>query len=138
MIKPYGGVSGYHRRLGGADTGFERFDEATRIDLPNGAYKGDWTMTDASGRPMRDRNGNLLRKRSTFFPDDWTQADVDAAVAEAWQHAKQEGELTSSGFIGIGGGHVIRGWFKDGRIITAHPDYDEWGLEVPQRKWTLG
>ncbi len=100
------------------------------MDLPNGAYTGDWYMTDGNGNPLYNNQGQALTKPSTFWPDHWSNADIEAAIAEAWHHARMPGNdgVSTQGFAGVGGGHWVQVWLRDGKVITAYPNYGPWGL----------
>ncbi len=85
-------------------------------------------MVDESGDPLRKPNGNPLNlKWSTFWPDDWTLADVESAVAEAYHDARFTlNGLDGKRFFGFAGPIPVEGWLDDsGRIVTAYPFYPE-------------
>jgi len=127
LIRPDGkSLVGYHRRPGGEDHGPEVFDESTRVDLPAGCYSGRWRMTDTDGGVVTKPNGNDLSKLSTFWPDDMTMADIDAATAEAYDHAVANGTADADGFRGIGAGHPVQAYFDgEGRIVTSFIKHNE-------------
>jgi hypothetical protein len=107
---------GFHARPGGTDPVGAR---VTRIvDGPNhaGVYVADVEI--------RNRGGRWLKKRSTFYPDRLSRAEVLAAILHAWNDRQEEsGNL----FRGPSGeGFTIEGrTLDDGAINTAYPLFDE-------------
>jgi hypothetical protein len=121
---------GYHSRPGGVDSGQEAFDESTRSDLPGGCYAGRWSMTDADGNAIKKPNGADLNKFSTFWPDNMSSEDRDAATAEAYDDAVENGTLDAWGFSGVGAGIHVRGWFDAaGKVTTSYPDVNRYEQE---------
>ncbi len=75
--------SGYHYRPGGEDFPDRRLVPGSEVTYPNGVYKAEPEFFDATLNPpagaWKPKAGNS--GVSTFFPDDWTPAQVDNAVS---------------------------------------------------------
>ncbi|MEU4367719.1 EndoU domain-containing protein [Micromonospora chersina] len=82
--------SGYHYRPGGEDFPGRRLKPGTTLrDPATGAYRAEPEFFDPTLNPphgaWKPKAGN--GGRSSFFPDDWTPAQVDSAIAGAFQNA---------------------------------------------------
>jgi hypothetical protein len=78
--------SGYHYRPGGRDWPGRRLVPGTKqIDPATGAYKAKPQFYDPHKVPpgWKGKAGN--GGYSSFFPDHWTPAQVDAAIGEAFK-----------------------------------------------------
>lgn len=112
---------GYHYRPGGQDFPDRRIvpGSINRPD-PNGPYEARPEFLDRSTNPPRwvpkAGNGGV----STFFPDHWTPAQVDAAIPTAFKNARRipntnmwEGEYK---------GVKIQGWYdNNGNLGNGWP-----------------
>jgi hypothetical protein len=75
------GVTGFHSRPGGIDPPGVSVTDIIR--RPDKTYTGKVTYTDAAGvKVAKSGNGG----RSTFFPDDWDHARVEAEILGAWNN----------------------------------------------------
>ncbi|MDR7278978.1 EndoU domain-containing protein [Catenuloplanes atrovinosus] len=116
--KPKG--SGYHYRPGGRDYEGRRLIPGTRVDHPSGVYQAEPEFFDSTLDPPHGRwkpkagNGGV----SSFFPDHWTPAQVDNAVAGAFKNATRVDAdtwrgtykgMTIEGFYN-GSGGFTHGW----------------------------
>ncbi|MGC4893710.1 EndoU domain-containing protein [Micromonospora sp. DT31] len=105
--------SGYHYRPGGQDFPGRRLQPGTVVKDPRtGAYTGkpeffDPTMNPPHGawKPKKGNGGE-----SSFFPDDWTPAQVDNAITGAFQNAKPV--PGTSMWRGTHKGLVIEGFYN--------------------------
>jgi hypothetical protein len=112
--------SGYHYRPGGQDYEGRRLKPGTRNDYPNGMYEAepeffDETLDPPDGR-WKPKAGN--DGVASFFPDHWTPAQVDNAVAGAFKDASPTvgnlwrgtyNGMTIEGFYNPSGGFT-HGW----------------------------
>lgn len=82
-------ASGYHYRPGGQDFPDRRIVPGTKVTDPKtGAYRArpefyDRSMNPPQWKPKAGPNGG----ESSFFPDHWTPAQVDAAIPGAFRNA---------------------------------------------------
>ena len=65
---------------------------------------------------------------STFFPDNWTPAQIEAAIQRAYANRTLPpggaGSPSAYQFQGDGGhGFEIKGYYDNGVITTAYPVY---------------
>lgn len=106
---------GFHSRPGGKDPSGARVVRI--VEGPNraGVYVADVEIRNASGR--------WLKKRSTFYPDRLSRAEVVEAVLHAW---KERERGRNNPFRGPSGeGFEIEGRPLDGGDInTAYPLFD--------------
>lgn len=112
-INRKGKPTGFHSRPGGKNPSGARVVRI--VDGPNrqGVYIAEVEVRAGSGR--------WLKKRSTFFPDRLSRAQVIAAILHAYKN-RTSGE--SEQFRGPSGlGFTIQGWTLRGDINTAHPIY---------------
>ncbi len=101
----------------------EIFDESSRVDYAGGTYGGFWSMKER-GHLVTRPDGGVIRKWSSFWPGDWKRKHIEAATAEAWQHAKMNGRVDTYGFTGIGAGFRVRAWLDmQGMIAVAYPSF---------------
>lgn len=109
QINRRGKPVGFHARPGGVDPEGARLVRV--IDGPNrlGVYVAKVEIRAASGR--------WLAKTSTFYPDDFSEADVVAAILAAFE--RSDGGEKWRGDSGRG--FTIEGYFQNGRINTAFP-----------------
>ncbi|WP_245923413.1 EndoU domain-containing protein [Paractinoplanes atraurantiacus] len=81
--------SGYHYRPGGEDFPDRRLVPGSEVTYPNGVYEAEPEFFDPTMNPPagawkpKAGNGGV----STFFPNDWTPAQVDNAVAGAFKNS---------------------------------------------------
>ena len=66
---------------------------------------------------IRASSGRWLEKTSTFYPDDFSEADVVAAILAAFE--RSDGGEKWRGDSGKG--FTIEGYFQNRRINTAYP-----------------
>ncbi|MGH3390211.1 MAG: EndoU domain-containing protein [Actinomadura sp.] len=114
--------SGYHYRPGGQDFPDRRLVPGTKVvDPKTGAYRAEPEFFDSTLNPpngaWKPKAGN--GGESSFFPDNWTPAQVDAAIPGAFRNAtpvpgtnKWQGDyngLTVEGFYNSSGGFT-HGW----------------------------
>jgi Bacterial EndoU nuclease len=102
---------GFHARPGGRNPAGARVVRI--VDRPNrqGVYTAEVEIRGGEGR--------WLRKRSTFYPDRMSRADVIAAILNAY---KRRSTGRAEQFRGPSGqGFTIEGWYQNGRINTAYP-----------------
>ncbi len=100
----------------------------TVIVARNGCYEARWTWTDEAGQAVLNGDGTTKRKWSTFFPDRWSDADVETAIAEAFDHASARGlPAGDHRFQGTVDGVTIEGWFDPvtHEITTAYPKWPQ-------------
>lgn len=105
---------GFHSRPGGRNPSGARVVRV--VDRPNrqGVYTAEVEI--------RTRDGQWLRKRSTFFPDRLSRDEVVMAILNAW---RQRSTGRSEQFRGPSGlGFTIEGWHQNGRINTAYPIFN--------------
>lgn len=119
--------SGYHYRPGGRDFPGRRIKPGTITRDPRtGAYTAkpeyfDPTINPPTGawKPKGGNNGT-----SSFFPDHWTPAEVDAAIPGAFRNAVRQPDGT---WIGSYRGVTIQGYydgpngFKHGWPVVRTP-----------------
>jgi hypothetical protein len=119
-------VKGFHFRPGGVEDGREHVLEETRIDHENGVYEAYWVMLGDDGQPLRTPSGKVLGKRSTFWPDHWTEYDISNATAEAYIAARRLGP-TADVIVGHGGGLRVKMFLhrERGTITSCFPYYDD-------------
>jgi len=114
--------TGYHYRPGGQDFPGRRLQPGSIVKDPKtGAYRAkpeffDSTLNPPHGawKPKKGPNGE-----SSFFPDDWTPAQVDNAISGAFQNATpvpgtnlwrgKHKDLVIEGFYN-GSGGFTHGW----------------------------
>jgi hypothetical protein len=103
--------SGYHYRPGGQDFPGRRLRPGTVTrDTRTGVYRARPEFWDPSYPPSggwRPKAGN--QGYSTFFPDHWTPAQVDAAVPGAFRNAVPVG---GNRWRGTYGGVTIEGFYN--------------------------
>jgi len=110
--------SGYHYRPGGQDFPGRRIVPGSVVrDTRTGAYRARPEYFDATTGAWKPKGGNA--GVSSFFPDHWTPAQVDAAIPGAFNHATrvpgtnmwrgQYGGLTIEGYYNPTGGFT-HGW----------------------------
>ena len=113
--------SGYHYRPGGNDFPDRRVVPGSENrPTPRGAYEARPEYLDRNVNPPqwvpKAGNGGV----STFFPDHWTPAQVDAAVPEAFSRASAV--PGTSLWEGTYRGVTIRGWTRpDGSLGNGWP-----------------
>ncbi|MDR7276115.1 hypothetical protein J2S41_002893 [Catenuloplanes atrovinosus] len=118
---------GYHYRPGGRDFPDRRIDPASIIrPTPNGPYKAKPQILDRSVNPPVWRSKSGFGGYSTFFPDHWTPAQVDAAVPDAFARSSAVPPPYPGGpdpglWRGSHRGVTIEGWYQrdqNGNILT--------------------
>lgn len=107
---------GYHALAGERTPGEAEIVERRPAAGPDAPYEAQiCVQPDEGGRPRC--------KRSTLFPDDWSQDEVVAAILQAWRDRTR---LSRAGqWCGPSGrGFTVAGWLLPGReaINTAYPD----------------
>jgi hypothetical protein len=109
--------TGYHYRPGGQDFPGRRLVPGTKVTYPNGLYRAEPEFFDPTLNPpagaWKPKAGN--RGVSTFFPDDWTPAQVDNAVAGAFKNSTPVSEDV---WIGTYNGITIRGFYNQSGGFT--------------------
>lgn len=102
---------GYHSRPGGRDPAGARV--ARVVQGPNrlGVY--------VAQVEIRDRDGEWLRKVSTFYPDAMSRREVVRAILHAYERRTTGGAEKFRGPSGKG--FTIEGYYQNGRINTAWP-----------------
>lgn len=102
---------GFHARPGGRNPANARV--ARVLEGPNrfGVY--------VAAVEVRDRRGDWLDKRSTFYPDRMSREQVVAAILNAWRRRTTGRAEKFRGPSGLG--FTIEGWHQNGRINTAYP-----------------
>ena len=109
-----GRASGWHHRPGGVDPPGAKFLRETRRDHRTGVYEGRVAMQDRRTGEWREK-----RDRSTFFPDDWTPAQVDNAITRGFREGARldpnTGTWTST-FRGIS----LRGYYDPATGALQH------------------
>jgi uncharacterized protein RhaS with RHS repeats len=118
-MKGNGKTVGYHHREGGVDNHGWRTTKKTPPDA-NGVYRG--TVT---GRDWNGNNWVEKRAKSTFFPDDWSQAKVQHGVERAFKETKNINPETGE-WMGVYRGVKISGFYdpETGALKTAFPIYE--------------
>lgn len=112
-INRKGRPTGFHSRPGGKNPSGARVVRV--VDGPNrhGVYVAEVEVRNGSGR--------WLKKRSTFFPDKMSRAQVIQAILHAYRN-RTSGQ--SEQFRGPSGlGFTVEGWTLRGDINTAYPIY---------------
>lgn len=111
-----GRTSGYHHRPGGRDRHGWRTTNKSQPDA-NGIYEGTVTRRDWDGNTWVEK-----RHTSTFFPDDWSEAQVRHGVERAFTETKNIDPNTGQWF-GTHRGIRIEGWYDPatGALKTAYP-----------------
>jgi len=108
--------TGYHYRPGGQDFPDRRIvPGSVNRPTPDGPYSARPEYFDHGGNPPgwvpKSGNGGV----STFFPDHWTPAQVDAAIPTAFQNARPiPGTSRWEGFYR---GVRIEGWYGPGQSL---------------------
>jgi hypothetical protein len=105
--------SGYHYRPGGQDFPDRRIVPGSEYrPTPNGPYTARPQYLDRSTNPPTwvPKSGN--QGVSTFFPDHWTPAQVDAAIPTAFQNATPI--PGTNRWEGMYRGVRIEGWYAPG------------------------
>ncbi|MFI7574362.1 EndoU domain-containing protein [Micromonospora sp. NPDC049497] len=74
-----GRASGWHHRPGGIDPPGAKVIKVIRRDRRTGVYNARVAMQNRRTGEWREKRG-----ASTFFPDDWTPAQVDNAITRAY------------------------------------------------------
>ena len=102
---------GFHSRPGGRNPPNARVSRV--LEGPNrlGVY--------VAAVEIRDRQGDWLDKRSTFYPDRMSREQVVAAILHAWRRRTTGRAEKFRGPSGLG--FTIEGWYQNGRINTAYP-----------------
>ncbi|WGO96915.1 choice-of-anchor A family protein [Saccharophagus degradans] len=119
-ISSGGRITGYHHRFGNSDSGPLRLVEVTARGRgaqggQGGVYEGIVEFVDAQGRAHR--------KRSTFFPNNWStqrvMSEIDSAMLAAMSRSggSLSGTVQGKSASGIDIEMVING----GRLVTAYP-----------------
>jgi hypothetical protein len=109
--------SGYHYRPGGEDFPGRRLVPGSRVTYPNGVYKAEPEFFDPTLNPPvgvwkpKAGNGGV----STFFPDGWTPAQVDNAVAGAFKNSTQ---VSGNKWIGTYNGVTVEGYYNQSGGFT--------------------
>jgi len=109
--------SGYHYRPGGEDFPDRRIVPGSKVTYPNGVYKAKPEFFDPTLNPPagawkpKSGNGGV----STFFPDDWTPAQVDNAVSGAFKNSTP---LPGNMWAGTYNGVTIRGFYNQSGGFT--------------------
>ncbi|MDP9794342.1 hypothetical protein J2S43_002854 [Catenuloplanes nepalensis] len=133
-------VVGYHYRPGGRDFPDRRVVPGS-INRPTagGPYEAKPQILDRSVNPPVWRNKTSNGGYSTFFPDHWTPAQVDAAIPGAFARSTPVPAGTPGGTPALWRGEYrgvqIEGWYlKDanGHFVT-----DSAGNKVPGNGWPL-
>ncbi|MEV6873947.1 EndoU domain-containing protein [Amycolatopsis sp. NPDC051128] len=122
-------ISGYHFRPGGEDLGDFRLKEVTLPPDKNGVYQAvvEGTLED----------GSIAKKTSTFFPDNWSKAEVKDAVLQAFEHREpvlnKLGEVLPNKWQGVYNGVTVEGLFKQGSGATfSSATLDDVGTAYPK------
>jgi len=109
---PYG--SGYHYRPGGQDFPDRRIVPGSiNRPTPNGPYTARPEYRDPVTGRWVPKSGN--QGVSTFFPDHWTPAQVDAAIPEAFRNARPIPNTNM--WEGTYKGVRIEGWYGPGQTL---------------------
>ena len=105
--------SGYHYRPGGQDFPDRRIVPGSEYrPTPNGPYTARPEFLDRSVNPPRWVPKTAFHGQSTFFPDHWTPAQVDAAIPTAFRNSTP---LPGTGrWVGMYRGVRIEGWYAPG------------------------
>lgn len=115
--------SGYHYRPGGKDFPGRRLVPGTKVvNTKTGAYRAEPEFFDATLNPPhgawkpKGGNGGV----SSFFPDHWTPAQVDAAIPGAFRGASH---VPGTGATGLPGSHgsMWRGTYN-GLVVEGYYD----------------
>ncbi|WP_051114770.1 RHS repeat-associated core domain-containing protein [Actinokineospora enzanensis] len=111
-----GKTTGYHHREGGRDRHGWRTTKRGEADA-NGVYQGTATRRDWNGNDWVEK-----RAKSTFFPDEWSSAQVRHAVERAFTETKDI-NTRSGKWAGSHRGIRIEGWYdpSTGALKTAFP-----------------
>lgn len=121
-LRPSGRAVGYHHREGGEDHGDAKVVESSKTAPDeHGVYEANWTTT----RP----DGSTAEKKSSFFPDSYSQADVRNATREAFDN--RSATSVNGQWEGVtSDGMTIQGYVRPGvsvddaaedDISTAYP-----------------
>lgn len=103
-VKGGGRIVGFHSIHGKIDRTREVTPRAPDADR-NAVYEADVTIGDAT-------------KFSTMYPDNWSENDIEAAIAEAYEGATV---WDGSYFEGTGNGLRIGGYVNGDKLNTAFP-----------------
>jgi hypothetical protein len=106
--------SGYHYRPGGRDWPGRRLKPGSKVtDLKTGAYRAKPEFFDpamnpphGSWKPKNGPNGG----ESSFFPDHWTPAQVDAAIPGGFQNSSPVPGFPNK-WRGVYNGVTIEGFY---------------------------
>lgn len=102
---------GYHSRPGGRDPAGARVERIVQGPNRLGVY--------VAQVEIRGRDGEWLRKVSTFYPDAMSRREVVRTILHAYERRTTGG---SEKFRGPSGkGFTIEGYYQNGRINTAWP-----------------
>jgi hypothetical protein len=119
-----GKAVGFHARPDGIDPPGARMTQQVGLKNPQDVYIGKVEIRD----PV---TGNWVPKKSnaglsSFYPDNMTLKEIDAAIRQAYADALRKGQVEPSGeFIGDSGlGFQIEGAARNGNIPTAYPIYE--------------
>jgi hypothetical protein len=118
-----GKAVGFHARPDGIDPPNSRMKQQIGLKNPQDVYQGKVEIRDPA-------TGNWVAKKgndgmSTFYPDNMSPKEIEAAVRHAYADALRKGEVELSGeFTGDSGlGFRIEGAARNGNIATAYPVY---------------
>ena len=118
-----GQAVGFHHRGDGIDPPNSRMTSQVGLKNPQDVYIGKVEVRDPA-------NGNWVSKKSnsgesTFYPDNMTPKEVEAAIRHAYADALRKGEVKQTGvFSGDSGlGFNISGRVRNDHITTAYPIY---------------
>ncbi|MCY1138008.1 EndoU domain-containing protein [Actinoplanes sp. Pm04-4] len=109
--------TGYHYRPGGQDFPGRRLMPGTKVTYGNGVYEAKVEFFDPTLNPpagaWKGKAGN--KGFSTFFPDDWTPAQVDNAVSGAFKNSTP---FPGGMWAGTYNGVTIRGYYDEAGGFT--------------------
>jgi hypothetical protein len=111
--------SGYHYRPGGQDFPGRRIKPNSKtIDKRTGAYTAEPEYWNPNGNPPGwvGKSGN--QGVSSFFPDHWTAAEVDAAIGGAFRNSVPHGPNM---WRGTYKGLLIEGYYNQGGLGHGWP-----------------
>ncbi|MFI0483253.1 EndoU domain-containing protein [Actinomadura sp. 9N215] len=118
-VNAQGRGSGYHYRPGGQDFPGRRIIPGTKnVDTRTGAYTAEPEYWNPNGNPPGwvPKGGN--NGVSSFFPDNWTAAEVDAAIPGAFRNAQPiGGNMWRGEYRNV----VIEGYYHQGGLGHGWP-----------------